>query len=265
LGRSGSSKVLNLQRGKNVLKMKNRIAIMVLAAGAGVGLGGGALRADTITAFNFNGNTGSETSVAASTQAPGTTSSDISRGGGLGGPSFSSGGSFAFKPIDHYYNDSQADKEAKGEYVLFSVTPEAGHTLSLSQIVFGVNMQSGTANEFPELSVSSDGTNFTVVAASSTTGPGSNAYSSVNVGTFDLSGLANLQNTSSTITFHLFDSTPTSDGHGYQTGSIVALGRQTQNDALTLSGAVGGGAVPEPASLGLLALGGLVMLRRRTL
>ncbi|MGF1633175.1 MAG: PEP-CTERM sorting domain-containing protein [Phycisphaerae bacterium] len=133
-----------------------------------------------------------------------------------------------------------ADNLADGEYMTFTIEADAGNTLNLSDISFRAarNGGGGAINRL-DLYVSVDDGAFTKVGDTLSTGDTSNPSTTIR----DLSGGAFQDVQKAQFAFVFFNG---NNGRGYI-------------DDIALDGEV---VIPEPASLSMLGLGSLALLRR---
>ena len=127
-----------------------------------------------------------------------------------------------------------------GNYFTFTLTVPAGYKVDVTGLQFDDVKENG-------MNASNWLLKYQVGSGPLTNGPGGSVHSSWASNTAALSGLTNLQNT--TLIFRLAPTSPSNNTkHWYL-------------DNATLSGTVT--VVPEPATVAILALGGLALLRKR--
>jgi hypothetical protein len=167
-----------------------------------------------VAAFNFNGDTGKESSDAATSAATGVSVSSITRGSGLVTEGQGLGAnSFASQALGHVYGSTLSAAINSHQYYQFTVQTASGSALSLS----GINVAAWGQNETPGvgIQISTDGVNFTTVFTGTT-----------KTASADLSGYANLQNLSGTVTVRIYlygVGLYESSGIGRTTGNAIEL------------------------------------------
>jgi hypothetical protein len=231
--------------------------------------------AGVVLQFDFTGQNGGEASLSPTTTASGVAGGAIVRGPGFvpGGPSFTSN-SFGVNPYIGQYNDTDdyhstvAAEDALGHYVTFTLTPNPGQQLSLSDIVFNVGLQTGPTDGtiYPGLQVSTDGTDFTPVNSVTLSGGSGGVGDPANpsdaaVGDFDLSSVASLQGDASPVTFRLYVLTTDSSNNGYQDAGFGFSSASDPPGGITVDGSVV--SAPEPASLAGIVVAGMALITRR--
>ncbi|QJW98777.1 beta strand repeat-containing protein [Frigoriglobus tundricola] len=172
----------------------------------------------TVLGFNFNGDTGRETSDAATTVATGLSASAITRGTGLRPDTQGLGAnSFASGAVGHMYGATLAAAVNLQQYYQFTVQPTSGGTLSLS----GINVAAWGQNETPGvgIQVSTDGVNFATVFTGTT-----------NTASANLSQVAAVQGVSGTVTVRVYL-------YGVGAYESSGLGRASGN-SVTVTGSV---------------------------
>jgi hypothetical protein len=197
--------------------------------------------ADFAITYDFSGLTGNEPGapVDAATLPPGVTASDITRGPGL-----------IPEMGDHSLNSRDWKDSTGGMYYEFTVTPAAGTPLDLSQLAY-TDRRSTTGPANFTLAFSLDGFATSNVIGGYTLTDQANYRE-----TFDLSGIADLQNPTSPVTFRIFGSGARQRIGTYRLG--IAEGWPNANLPANLV-LTGGTAVPEPASMLLVGLGAIGM------
>lgn len=171
--------------------------------------------------------------------------------------------------------DNQADAVTDGTYFYFTITPHTGYALNLSTFFMKIGEQTSTtdaisftSNFFLRSSADGYASDIAItdtggvttysggVATRTTTINSSNTPDGV---TFDLSG-AIFQNITTTLTFRIytFDT-----GEGTGTNPADSSQSLSRFDTVTVEGETA--AVPEPATLALLAVGGLMWAGRRSM
>ncbi|HMP96642.1 MAG TPA: PEP-CTERM sorting domain-containing protein [Kiritimatiellia bacterium] len=204
----------------------------------------GAAQADLLVSFDFAGAAGNEVTsnanfVAAGISGPVT----ISRGGGIAaaanGDRFNANG---------WGETSAANALASGDYFEWTITPDTGFFLSITQIAFQVQRSNtGASNLVLRTSVDSYTANLNTL----------NNFigNSATVTTlFDSGGVSALQNVGGAITFRVIGWTGASGG---------SMGFEGPGNDIQIWGAA---VVPEPASMALMTMGvGVVALMRRRL
>lgn len=215
----------------------NRFATTLLALSVPLALSVAA-NADVIVSFSFDSNSPAPTSTDANVDA-----TDFTRGPGFG----SSGGDAIiftnnraeFKtPFSGGNTDSESTNFAEGEFGFFDITADTGFELDLANITFDV-VRAGSAPDKLAVFVSTDG-------GATTTDVGEvNANTTGN--SLDLSAFQD----EDTLRFFFIP-----NGNNQQNA-----GRFISVDNIVVNGTAS--AIPEPASLALLGLGGLMLLPRR--
>jgi hypothetical protein len=139
-----------------------------------------------------------------------------------------------------------------GEYYNFSVAADAGYLLSLSEIGFLIRNDGSSAADSFQVWMSTDGfDSFTGTATTNST--------FVGTGLIESQG-ATSSNYGTTDVFALADSVDQVEFRIYIYGEDGNSSQSTRIDKVYLDGNV---VIPEPATMSLLALGGLAVLRRR--
>ena len=216
--------------------MNSKLTLASLTA-AGLMLGAASAHADVLADFDFApaGDPTSDDTDAGSNAGAFTINSGANEGSASGDIGFSSGGEQAFVRTDATSGVGDDD------FFSFTITADAGMTLNLDNIVLdAILTTTGTAPE-----PTGDSTVFV-------TDESNNVFGST---TFDTGGVTNSSGTISlgitgvtSQTFRFFFDDTVDDG-----GDINRL------NSVVLNGTV----IPEPASLALLGLGGLMLLPRR--
>ncbi len=218
---------------------------------ASVALSSVSLSSAQIAAWEFNGNTGNEISVSATTIDPNLDPSAVIRGSGIN----ASGLANSFSATDFTLNGTQANAIANNDFFEFSVSSKTGFTLSLSTLDVTLRRSSTGPNTY--IWRYSIGSGFTTIG--SPVSYTSTATSGVAQTQLNLSSISALQDLSSTATatFRLY-----AYGTGTATTGTFAIGRLAGND-LAVGGSVT--AVPEPHhyALGIAGLVMLVVVARR--
>jgi hypothetical protein len=206
----------------------------------------GSAQASTILGWEISGVSDSPqpASVAATTVEANVQASNLSRGSGLNG---ANGVANAYAAYG--YNTSISETA----YLEWTVSPSTGYSLALSQFTTNFVAQNQRNGIFGQLRYSSDG----FATYSSVNIPSFNCTGgySTDVLTLDLSGESALQNITGTYTMRVYYA----GGGGplyYDTVGLKGTG-----DDLALLGTVS--AAPEPATMALLAIGGLGLVARR--
>ena len=203
------------------------------------------------TAASGTTNDGTANDVSPTTIAGGISSTVLSRGAGFVVP-----GPIGFTGRGNMGTDSGSGPATLAAavtanfYVQFTVTPSG--PMSLSSLDLAAYQQNLHNPDLSTVAVEYDsGAGYTL--AGSATGI-SDGWTG-NAHTVDLSGIADLQNVAAPVAFRLYF-------YGFGAYEVRGLGQVPgSNTDLGLNGSAG--AVPEPASLGLLGLGALALLRRR--
>jgi hypothetical protein len=220
-------------------------------------------KADVISGYNFGTDTGTDTSFAATTIDTGVVAGSITRGSGV-----TAGG--AFNSDDFNYDGgagfaaaSLGAAQSGNDYFQFTVAASAGNALSLNAVTYWVFAQdngsnpqnlSGSLQYSLDGFATQDGVQVQAFSGVTANDPpnGSPVYG--NEEQASLSGISALQNlpSSTTVTFRFY---------GYDAAAYTAQGlggHKSGNNDVELDGT----ATPEPASLGLLALGATFLLTR---
>jgi hypothetical protein len=149
-----------------------------------------AAHAEVVAGYDFTGYTGNEPAGTVTAFDPNVTVSDAVRGAGFESPGTLAGdprdvNAIGVYPLDtNVYYDTVDDNTSASEYLTFSLTPTAGSSMSLTQLVFTGDIQNG-AGTIPDslgMSYSTDGMDFTTAAGTITGGTG--AQGSALIGTF---------------------------------------------------------------------------------
>jgi hypothetical protein len=207
--------------------------------------------AAVVLAWDFNGNTGSEATVNATTNNLSPTLVAVSRGSGLNGNNYSN----SFNSNDFEVGGIILGAATNGDFLQFNFTVPTNTVLSLSGIDVNFRRSGTGPNNFLwQYSVGSGFNDIGSVLSFTNT-----ATNGVAQPTINLSGIGSLQSmvSGTNVTFRLLGAGATGS-----TGAF-SLGRLSGND-LVLNGTVT--AVPEPSSLAsglaLLTLFAFVKIRR---
>lgn len=212
----------------------------------------------TLARWEFVGNTGLETNVAAATATARLTVSGVTRGQGFKLPV--SGDAQAVNAFAYYATNSYANTSsnlpqamARGEYSTFTLTPKPGTILSVSNVMFAPYWLD--LNYYPSAGVawSLNGGAFTLVTNTGTLGI--QRGEPLNA---DFSGVAALQFVTNTLTLRLVQS-------GIHADYFAGIGRQilaVPADDIVVSGSVTSTVAPPPPSvtLGVQPVGGSLQL-----
>jgi MYXO-CTERM domain-containing protein len=233
-----------------------------------------AAHAEVVAGYDFTGYTGNEPAGTVTAFDPNVTVSDAVRGAGFESPGTLAGdprdvNAIGVYPLDtNVYYDTVDDNTSASEYLTFSLTPTAGSSMSLTQLVFTGDIQNG-AGTIPDslgMSYSTDGMDFTTAAGTITGGTG--AQGSALIDTFPVV----IADDTGPIYFRLFLL-----GNGTQDGGtagnnfeIGGFGQHASSATMNTTAApydieVDGTvtATPEPAALGLLSIAAIGLIRRR--
>ena len=140
--------------------------------------------------------------------APTTSSPNVTVGGLTKGSGITNTATANVWGANSWTNAGMADSKTQAidgnKFVTFTITPNAGYTVSVTNISKFFVSKSATGPASGELQYSTDGTTFTDITPLAY-GTQGTAISAANIGTFDLSGVAPLQNLSSntTVTFRI--------------------------------------------------------------
>ena len=183
-----------------------------------------------ILAWDFNGGTGSEVSVAAGTANANITASAVSRGAGLN----ASGLGGAFSSTNFTASGTLADAKSNNKYLQFTVKPKTGYLVSLATLDFNFRRSSSGPNGF-QWQYSLDGfatTGVNVGAAISYALNTTNGDAQAQISLTGISALQKIADTK-TVTFRLY-------GYGATaTGGTFAFGRpSTPANDLAIGGTV---------------------------
>lgn len=221
----------------------SRITTLALAALATTALTAAA-RADVIVSYTFPTATAAETGPGYSptTVAPLVTATAVDDGAvtlEISNPS----PTYASQPVLRVLDlSAKASYLAGNDYWFFTVTPDANHTLSLTNMTFNTSRGGTSAPRGYDLQVSTVGTTFTSVTGAVDILTTRATWTAVNV---DLSAYQNL---AGTVTFRMYGYSPSSSG-------------SIEWDDVILNGTVA--PIPEPATASLLALTAVPLLLRR--
>jgi hypothetical protein len=209
--------------------------------------GGGS--SGTMVSWNFSGKTGDETSDSPTTVDTNVTATSLARGSGLlpEPPGYSTyqdlANTFSFYPNGNQFGSTLAASQANNDYASFSITPNSGFKLSLSQVKLAEFYYLGATTLVPALEYSTDGTNFTPGSFSPGT---SGSTGSPSTNTVDVSGIPALQNSSATVTLRVYFYDTASNvyvraGLGPVSGDSLSVTGSTSHPALqpTFSPAAG--------------------------
>ena len=170
--------------------------IIAAAVVAGSCLAPGSVSAQTVLAgWDVSGLSSSGPSPWAPTDSnPNLAIAGLTKGPGVGGTSTANvwGG-------NSWNTSSEAQAISSNKFVTFTITPSPGYTVSITNISRFYVSKSGTGPASGELQYSTNGTTFTDVTPLAY-GVQGTAISAQSIGTFDLSGVAALQNLDSNIT-----------------------------------------------------------------
>lgn len=147
-----------------------------------------------------------------------------------------------------------ADAVRVDTYFQFTVTPEQGTVLSFISLAGFVRSNNGGGFFGPGWRLVSDLTGSSILAEDSNIVAGATApleAMTPDLGSLDLSTVPELQNVSTPVTFRVYVN-PASD--------VGQSSKRVDFDDITVDATI----VPEPASVSLLALAGLAVLRRRS-
>jgi hypothetical protein len=200
--------------------------------------------------FNTAGNLGTETTEPSTFNDPSVTASTLTFGAGVTAASNGNrfGGSNWFDTGDTNPT-TLAESVAGNDYIQFTITPTAGSTYDVTNLQF-IWDRSSTGPSGVTLRSSIDGYASDLATATglvSTT----TAYTTLNI-----SGLTALS-TATTFRLYGYGASAATGTGGFDTNS----GTQTQANVGVNSNFAN---LPEPASLAVLGLGGLAVLRRRS-
>lgn len=227
-----------MQNAEGRSMMKKLLVVSIVCALAA------AAQAELLIGFDFAGYAGNEgvgtsTVAAANMQSP----AYVSRGAGL--TAANNVNRFNATGWDGYSNSD--DAFAGGNYFEFSVAPQLGYYMSITQVVFNLQRSNtGPGNVALRASYNSYASDISTLLGF--------ASNSVTVTyTTDTSGIGGLQNVSGSITFRLV---------GWPGASGGSLGFEGPGNDIEVYGTT---AVPEPTSAAMLGLGALltVLVRKR--
>lgn len=226
--------------------------------------------AEVVAGYDFTGYTGNESAGTVTTADDNVIVTNATRGSGFNEPGVSDTrdmNSVGVYPTNtNVYYDTVADNTSAGQYLAFTMDPDDGYSLSLTQVVFAGDIQNGQSTGSPVslgLSYSTDGTDYTTVTGTITGGNGSQGNAMI--GTFPLS----ITDDTSPVYFRLFLlgnglSDSGTAGNPYEIAGFGqhATSGTTEAYDIEADGTVQS-ATPEPASLGILCVGALGLIRRR--
>jgi len=223
------------------------VKVMGLVVAGGIALAAAQASAVDFVTYNFNG-----AAAESSTADDGSPASSVNNGsaglfltsggvGSLGGGTFEAGGADNFQ--------ARGWPQTESEYVTFTFTPNVN--VSLTQLTFSTDREGTSTTTTPnEIRLRSSLTGVTTAGTVLYTNSAGTNVNLINH-TAVLSSVSALQNiaANTAVTFRIY-------GFG---GTSAAV--DLAFDDVVLTGTVGG--VPEPATLGLLAIGATALLRRR--
>lgn len=235
------------------MDLKQKLGFGLVAA-VGLAVGGNASAA-VLTVFS----TADLDNTANTSDSPDAVAADISSGDLTLGPGLTgqTGWNQTLDAAGFFGNASLATAIANDDYATITITPDAGQEIDFSNfhVILGINV--GTETGDNSIALLSSATGFTAADALDVYEPVTATGGALANTAFDtnLAGVAALQNVTGAVEFRLYYS---------QVGNRIGIGAPFSGavqDDLRIDGTVT--TVPEPGSLALLGLGGLMAMRRK--
>jgi hypothetical protein len=211
-------------------------------------------QADVIAEWNTNSNPTPPGSISASLLTTGLDSGVLDRGPGLTQSNGDSQGAGNYA-ADGFDSSNEAGAVSGNDYFSLTVNVESGFTADFDDIIAQIDRQGNGPNNIA-LYYLADGGSLTdtgLEEAIPSSGDGTK--------TWDVSGISDLDDVTTSVEFRFYGF-----GLGNDPSRAYADWEEIQVDGSGVDDVgirINGSVVPEPATMGLLAMGGLALLRRR--